>query len=958
LLRGLNKEQKEAVKHNSGPLLIIAGAGTGKTKVITHRLAYLLREKLAKPEEIVALTFTDKAAEEMERRVDILLPYGLVDTWISTFHAFGDRILREEAVLAGLSPDFRVMTQPEQIMFFQEHLPSFKLRLLKPITNPTKNIEAIIELISRAKDENIGPQQYCEYLQRKDRKATSKEEKKEIRIQKEIVSAYSTYEKLKEKYGLLDFGDQVFKTFHLFKDQPQILKKYRKQFKYILVDEFQDTNYLQNELVKLLAPPQYNLTVVGDDDQSIYKFRGASLSNIMQFKKDFPRSKQIVLNKNYRNSQRILDSAYQLIKHNNPDRLEVQNRINKRLISQTQKGKEPELKIFDQIQNEADSIAGEIKTLNKKGIDYQDVAILVRGNSYAEPFIQALNNQGIPWVFSGASGLYQEREVQLLAAFLRTIASNQEDLALYSLAESFIYQMPADDLIDLLDQVRRTNHSLYWTMKEAEKDKTLKLSQAGLEILKEINQDIAKYRELAKNETAGQVLYQFLKDKKILKSLTEQKSEKSEIQIKNIAHFFNRIKEFEEIIGNKDLQHLVKYLDSIIEAGDNPERLEFDPDFKAVNILTVHAAKGLEFDTVFLVSLTADRFPSIKRGRPLELPEELIKENLPKGDSHLQEERRLFYVALTRAKNRAYFSMSYDCGGQRQKRPSPFINEVLGEKALSKTKEEKTSRIEQVRLLGRLKSKRKPVDKEKKILYLTPYQIDDYRTCPLKYKYVNIIRLPLRKKFQVVFGSILHHTIQVYLSNKQRGRELSSAKMLKYFEKFWQNEGLFEQKNRQEEKKRGQEILKRFFKAEENMPAPISVEESFSIKFQKNLIRGRWDAAYQNNQEIQLIDFKSSDIPDSKKAKQRVYQSLQLDLYSWGFLKKNGQLPDRVGLYFLSSGNLAFKKPNQRTIERAKKIVREASQGIRREKFSATPDQFNCRYCAFNQICPYAVKKP
>ena len=955
-LKDLNREQERAVQHQSGPLLVIAGAGTGKTKVIAHRIGHLLKKKLAKPEEILALTFTEKAAEEMEQRVDILLPYGLIDTWISTFHAFGDRVLREEAILAGLSPEFRVLTKTEQVLFFREHLFDYKLKLLRPITNPTKNIESLIEIISRAKDENVGPEEYWEYSQKLVEKAQSREEKQEGRLQQEIATTYRTYEKLKKENNFLDFADQIYQTYWLFKNHPQLLKKYQDKFKYVLVDEFQDTNYLQNELVKLLAQPQQNLTVVGDDDQSIYKFRGASLSNIMEFKKDFPQAKQIVLTENYRSSQRVLDSAYQLIKHNNPDRLEKKSKIDKKLISQAKQGQKPQVAVFDQIQNEADFVAEKIEKLVKeKKLKYRDMAILVRGNSYAEPFIQALNSRAIPWVFSGQSGLYQEHEVQLLTAFLRTIASNKDDLSLYRLGESSIYQLPPDDLIECLDQSRRTNQSLFWVMKRAGEKKSLNLSRAGLEIIEQIIADIEEYRQLARKDSAGQVLYQFLKDKQVLERLTKRATDKAETQIKNIADFFNRIKEFEQIIEKKDLQHLVKYLDSIIEAGDNPEIQELDPDFNAVNLLTVHAAKGLEFEAVFLVSLTSDRFPSFRRGKSLELPDEFIKETLPKDDFHLQEERRLFYVGMTRAKNQLFLSMSYNCGGQRQKRPSPFIEEALGEEALEEIKQKKNTQVEQIELFGQpqLKAIRpnKPVYQK---LYLNTYKIDDYRTCPLKYKYVNILKLPVIRKFEIAFGTTLHNTIQVFLQNKKQGKDLSLKELLPIFKNFWQNEGFFSQDHHQDTKKKAEQVLATFIKEESTRPAPDTIEESFSIQAKDNIIRGRWDASYKEEGKIDLIDFKSSDLPDQKKAQQRVQKSLQLDIYAWGFLEKTGKLPDRVGLYFLSSNNQAYKKPSERTMTRIKEIVEEVGQGIREENFDPKPSQWNCRYCAYSQICPYA----
>jgi DNA helicase-2/ATP-dependent DNA helicase PcrA len=311
ILGGLNKEQLEAVVHREGPLLIIAGAGTGKTTVITKRIAWLLSEGLAKTGEILALTFTDKAANEMQERVDILVPYGYTDIWISTFHAFGDRLLRENALVAGLNPDFKVLTRPEVAVFFREHLFEFDLSYYRPLSDPRRFIEALVSLFSRAKDEDISPKEYFEFAQdlilkaKQNPQDTAAEE--EAMQQTEIAKAYGKYQELLNKDGLVDFGNQFYLALRLLREHPLILKKYQEQFKYILVDEFQDTNYAQYQLVKLLASKNRNITVTGDDDQCIYRFRGAAYSNLLNFIEDFRDAKQVSIIHNYRSHQAILD---------------------------------------------------------------------------------------------------------------------------------------------------------------------------------------------------------------------------------------------------------------------------------------------------------------------------------------------------------------------------------------------------------------------------------------------------------------------------------------------------------------------------------------------------------------------------------------------------------------------------------------------------------------------------
>jgi DNA helicase-2/ATP-dependent DNA helicase PcrA len=332
----LNKEQQQAVKYNKGPLLIIAGAGTGKTSVIVEKIKYLVKKKLAKPEQILALTFTEKAASEMEERVDKAMPYGYFQMNISTFHAFAEQILKENGYQIGLSPSYRLMTEAETIIFLKKNIFLFKLKYFRPLGNPNKFLEALLQHFSRLRDENVSPEEYIRFSQNQKSKIKNQIEEDEL-IEKqkyhELAIAYQKYQKLKIKEGLMDFADLVYYVLQLFQKRSNILKRYQQQYPFVLVDEFQDTNISQYQLVRLLCPAKKNphLTVVGDDSQAIYKFRGASVSNIINFMKDYKKTKQITLKKNYRSNQTILDAAYKLIKNNDPDTLEFKLGISKNL---------------------------------------------------------------------------------------------------------------------------------------------------------------------------------------------------------------------------------------------------------------------------------------------------------------------------------------------------------------------------------------------------------------------------------------------------------------------------------------------------------------------------------------------------------------------------------------------------------------------------------------------------
>jgi DNA helicase-2/ATP-dependent DNA helicase PcrA len=336
-LSKLNKEQKQAVEHGLGPMLIVAGAGTGKTTVITQRIANLIEKKLAKPEEILAVTFTEKAALEMEERVDKLLDFGYMDLWISTFHAFCEKVLRENALDIGLPPDFKILDSTASWLLARQNLDRFELKYYRALGNPTKFIQALISHFSHCKDQEVYPENYLEYADELKTTDNGPEDQETERI-KEVANAYHIYQQIMLENSCLDFGDLINYCLKLFKKRPLILKKYREKFKYILVDEFQDTNWSQYELIKLLAEPVNNLCVCADDDQAIYRWRGASFSNIVKFQEDFKNAKQVSLINNYRSSQNILDKSYNFIIQNNPDRLEFRIKINKKLQASSQAG--------------------------------------------------------------------------------------------------------------------------------------------------------------------------------------------------------------------------------------------------------------------------------------------------------------------------------------------------------------------------------------------------------------------------------------------------------------------------------------------------------------------------------------------------------------------------------------------------------------------------------------------
>jgi DNA helicase-2/ATP-dependent DNA helicase PcrA len=977
ILEGLTPDQAAGVTHGEGPLLLVAGAGTGKTTVITRRIAYLVAAKRARPSEILALTFTDKAAGEMEERVDLLVPYGFADMWISTFHAFGDRVLRDEGLALGLHTDFRVLTRPEQVVFLREHLFELPLQRLRPLGDPTKHLQALATLFSRAKDEAVAPEAYLAFAaELADRAKQAPEDvalREEAEVQNELAACYREYRRLLRERDLMDFGDQVLLCLTLFREHPLILQKYRQRFRYILVDEFQDTNHAQWELVRLLAGPAGNLTVVGDDDQSIYKFRGAAISNILGFTAAFPEARRLVLRDNFRSGQAILDAAYRLIRHNDPERLEVREGIDKRLVAHTGEGPPPRHLHHDTVSSEADGVARLIAERVQAGSwAYRDVAILVRVNRDADPYLRALNLLSIPWRFSGNQGLYARPEVRLLIAFLRVVADPEDTVSLYFLAGSDVYATEPWQLAQCAAAAKRANRSLRWVFEHL--DTMAELGDLDLEIratADRLLRDLKEYAAMSRERSTGEVLYQFLTRSGLLKRLTALGTPEADARVGNIARFFQIVHRFAEIADDDGVPQFIRHLDLLVEGGDDPGAVEAEEDRDAVQVFTVHKAKGLEFPVVFLVNLAADRFPSRGRREPLALPEALLHDLLAEGDFHLQEERRLFYVGMTRARRELYLTSARDHGGSRGKKLSRFVLEAL-DLPPAEPKPYKASAQEAIgRHAPPVEEAASPLRAipDDEILPLSHYQVDDYLTCPLKYKYIHVLRVPIREHHSVVYGKALHEAISFYLRRKIGQAERASAgprrsglpepvsvtaeDVLEVFERAWQPVGFLSREHEELRLEAGRALLRQFVAEEERAGViPTAVERPFTFLLGTTKVIGRWDRVDERDGGVSIIDYKSSAVRDQKAANRKAKESLQLAIYALAYQQMYGRIPDTVQLHFLESGLVGSAGKVEAELEATRTTIAEVARGIRTRNFTATPGYIECGYCAFREICP------
>lgn len=603
----LNKEQQEAVFTTDGPLLILAGAGSGKTRALTHRVAYLIEERGVNPWNILAITFTNKAAKEMRERVDQLVGFGSESIWVSTFHSTCVRILRRHIDLLGYDTNFTIYDSDDQKTLMRD-----VCKLLQIDTKKYKE-RMLLNKISSAKDEMIMPEEMMlnaggDYGEKK------------------VAAVYAEYEKQLRANNALDFDDLLVKTVQLLQTNPDVLEYYQDRFRYIMVDEYQDTNTVQFRLIQILAKKYKNLCVVGDDDQSIYKFRGANIKNILNFEKEFQDAKVIKLEQNYRSTGNILNAANEVIRHN-------AGRKDKSLWTENEAGNKILFRQFDSAYDEADYIVGDIKShVNEGDGSYNDYAILYRTNAQSRLFEEKFITSNIPYKVVGGVNFYARREVKDLLAYLKTIDNGQDDLAVRR-----IINVPKRGIG--LTSINRVQDSA------AEREVGFYEALLTVDMIPGIGRGVSKMesfvaliehlKEKAKSMTVSDLMNEIIEMTGYVEQLKAEDTEEAEGRLENIDELMNKIVSYEESCADLDEPvTLSGFLEEVALVADI-DSLDESTDY--VVLMTLHSAKGLEFPRVFLAGMEDGVFPSymtITADDPMEI----------------EEERRLCYVGITRAR--------------------------------------------------------------------------------------------------------------------------------------------------------------------------------------------------------------------------------------------------------------------------------------------------------------------
>lgn len=621
----LNTQQQEAVFHTEGPVLILAGAGSGKTRVLTHRIAYLIEEKGVNPWNIMAITFTNKAAGEMRERVDKIVGFGSESIWVSTFHSSCVRMLRRFIDRLGFDTNFTIYDTDDQKTLMKD--------ICKRLDIDTKIYKerSIMAAISSAKDELIGPEEY------------------ELKVmggfsKRKIALAYKEYQKELKKNNALDFDDLIMKTVELFQACPDVLEYFQERFKYIMVDEYQDTNTAQFKFVSLLAGKYRNLCVVGDDDQSIYKFRGANIGNILGFENVFPDAKVVRLEQNYRSTQNILNAANQVIQNN-------MERKRKTLWTENEEGEKLHFRQFMNAYEEAEYIVGDIsKKVREKDAQYRDIAILYRTNAQSRLFEEKFLMANIPYKLVGGVNFYARKEIKDLLAYLKTVDNARDDLAVRRIINVPKRGIGATTLTRVQDYAVSMGMSFYEALKEANAISTLGRAATKVEPFVTFIQTL---RSKAEYLSPSELLKDIIESTGYVKELEAEGTEEAEARIENIDELITKVVSYEE---ENEEPTLSGFLEEVALVADIDS---VDGDDNQVLLMTLHSAKGLEFPFVYLAGMEDGMFPSYMT----------ITSDDP---TEIEEERRLCYVGITRAMK----DLTLTCAQQRMIRGETQYNKV------------------------------------------------------------------------------------------------------------------------------------------------------------------------------------------------------------------------------------------------------------------------------------------
>jgi DNA helicase-2/ATP-dependent DNA helicase PcrA len=969
------------------PLLIIAGAGSGKTLTVASKIAYLI-EQGAKPENILALAFNEKAAEELKNRVAGMVG-NAQDLNISTFHSFCNQLIQDNILNTKLNANFKVITETAQLVYLTKNINSFGIEHLEFNHEPYTLAEEMKKFISRCKDESISPDDIQQYIETQEKTELGEEALEDLINLKDILKIYRSYEDYKAKNNMIDFGDMLCTVYNLLKNKPLILKKYQEKFRFVIVDEFQDTNYIQLQIVHLIASKHCHITVVGDDDQSIYRFRGAYVTNIAEFKKMFPNYVEKTLEHNYRSTKKIVAAANTLIE-NSPER------TIKKLFTNNPDGEKVAVIETPSDSSQANYILETVKELLKK-YPLQDIAILCRRRSTAEPIIKAFRKQAMRFNFVGETGFFQEPIIKDVTAYLKVISNPLENNAeIVRILNRNNYGIKQIEICKFNRYADQNDLSLYETFDH--------LSAIDVDKFKflQVKQTLSDLIGSKKRHRTLDLIHSLLFEREFYKYEIALQNNRN-IQLLN--QFFEFAEEFNSIYPDNDVEDFTEYL----SFASNFEIEEKNLEEQAITISTVHGVKGMQYPVVIIPDVIEHRLPTKFQKDKFSIPQDLLKGVKSKFDEkelHIQEERRLFYVAITRAKEKLIITYAKRYGENKtDSKPSRFLTEIDYQQneninfqqtnpqklsAESTTKEDQT----QTRLLKQVisnlatgkfteaienvllyaKSTNKNLDVKIELIgkikepdYSVLDQIDEkpvtvpenhvfsvsqfvgYKKCPRLYQYRHVMKIPEKPRYYFDFGSSLHSIAEQLTRMQKDGKNINEAIAEELLAKFWDPKGYKSKIDEKRDYDEAKAILKVFLDEQAKSKTEIvDIERWFETSVGDIKLRGRIDRIDRDGSSYTVVDYKTS-----KKASSlnELKKDMQLLVYALAVKEIYGTGPLKVGDWFLRTNEKVFFEPEQKAIETIQTEITEMAAKIKAAAFEPKKGSWECNYCDYTCLC-------
>ncbi len=983
----LNPQQQEAVKEIDRPLLIIAGAGSGKTLTVASKIGYLI-DQGAKTENILALAFNQKAAEELKNRV-IGMVGNAEDLSISTFHSFCNQVIQDNILNTKLNANFKVITETAQLVYLTKNINSFGIEHLEFNHEPYTLAEEMAKFISRCKDEFISLEDIQQYIGKREKEELDEEAKEDLDCLKDILKIYRAYEEYKLNNNLIDFGDMLCTVYYLLKSKPLILKRYQEKFQYVIVDEFQDTNYIQLQIVQLIASKHGHITVVGDDDQSIYRFRGAYLTNIAEFKKIFPNNIEIALEHNYRSTKKIVAVANKLIENST-------ERTKKKLFTKNKDGENVTVIETPTDSSQANYILETTKELLTQ-YPPQDIAILCRRRATAEPIIKAFRKQGIRFNFVGETGFFQEPIIKDITAYLQIISNPLESNAeIVRILNRHNYSIKQIEICKFNCYASENELSLYEAFDQLSKIEIDKFK--FLQVKKTLSDIINSKKRLGTLDLIHSLLF-------------EREFYKYEIALGNnrniqlINQFYEFAEEFNSIYPDNDIEDFTEYL----SFASNFEIEEKNIEEQSVVISTIHGVKGMQYPVVIIPDLVENKLPTRHQKDKFSIPKELIKgiqSQFDEKELHIQEERRLFYVAITRAKEKLIITYAKRYGDNKtDSKTSRFLTEIeyqqnenitfqqtdaldlspelttiedqlqtqLMKQVITNLATEKFSdAIETVLMyakvtnknlnLNELISKIKEPDcsnlgKTNEAPVTVPEnhvfsvsQFVGYKKCPRLYQFRHVMKIPEKPRYYFDFGSSLHSIAEQLTRMQKDGKAIDEVVAFELLAKFWDPKGYKSKIDEKRDYDEAKEILKVFLDEQAKSKAEIvDIERWFETSIGEVKLRGRIDRIDKDGSDYIVVDYKTSKKAPSLNELKKDMQLLVYALAVRGIYGDSGKL--KVGDWFLRSNEKVFFEPEQKTIDAMQTEIADMAAKIKAASFEPKKGSWECNYCDYQCLC-------